>query len=42
MSVIFETMPLESAPSVALVLAGLCATVSALVSLGRVKFETAA
>jgi DHA2 family multidrug resistance protein-like MFS transporter len=41
MSVIFETMPLETAPSIALVLAGLCATVSALVSLGRVRFERA-
>ena len=27
--------------AIALVLAGLCATVSALVSLGRVRFETA-
>lgn len=40
MSIIFALVPLEHAPDFALVLAGLCAAVSALVSLSRVRFET--
>jgi DHA2 family multidrug resistance protein-like MFS transporter len=39
MSIIFQTMPLSSAPNVALVLAGICAAVSGLVSLSRARFE---
>ncbi len=39
MSIIFQTMPLSSAPNIALVLAGICAIVSGLVSLSRVRFE---
>tara|TARA_R110002012_G_scaffold77840_3_gene198307 strand:+ start:70057 stop:71430 length:1374 start_codon:yes stop_codon:yes gene_type:complete len=40
MSVIFVLVPLEQAPNFALVLAGLCTAVSALVSLSRARFET--
>jgi len=41
MSIIFETMPLSAAPNVALVLAGICAAISSLVSLSRVRHEVA-
>ena len=40
MSIIFATMPLSGAPNIALVLAGMCAAVAALVSLSRARFET--
>ncbi|MEZ2221733.1 MFS transporter [Rhizobium sp. RCC_161_2] len=39
MSIIFETMPQTGAPSVALVLAGICAAVSGGVSLSRARYE---
>lgn len=42
MSIIFEIMPVSTAPNFALVLAGLCAAVSALVSLSRARYETLA
>ncbi len=41
MSIIFETMPLSSAPNIALVLAAICAAVSAFVSLSRDRLEIA-
>ncbi|AVA25440.1 major facilitator superfamily protein (plasmid) [Rhizobium sp. NXC24] len=41
MSIIFEAMPQTSAPSFALVLAGICAAVSSCVSLSRARYETA-
>lgn len=41
MSIIFETMPLTSAPNFAIVLAGICAAASSLVSLGRARYEAA-
>lgn len=40
MSIIFALVPVVQAPGIALVLAGLCAAVSALVSLSRARFET--
>lgn len=40
MSIIFALVPLASAPGFALLLAGVCAAVSALVSLSRARFET--
>ncbi|MEM5472846.1 MFS transporter [Hoeflea sp. AS60] len=40
MSIIFALVPLANAPNMAMVLAGLCAAVSALVSLSRARFET--
>jgi DHA2 family multidrug resistance protein-like MFS transporter len=40
MSIIFGTMPLAGAPNFALVLAGICAAVSSLVSLSRARYET--
>jgi DHA2 family multidrug resistance protein-like MFS transporter len=39
MSIIFETMPQTSAPSIALVLAGICAAISSGVSLSRARYE---
>lgn len=41
MSIIFEIVPLAAAPDVALVLAGVCAAVASLVSLGRARYEVA-
>lgn len=41
MSIIFKTMPLSAAPNFALVLAGICAAMSSLVSLSRVRYEKA-
>tara|TARA_R110002020_G_scaffold134027_3_gene299072 strand:- start:6185 stop:7069 length:885 start_codon:yes stop_codon:yes gene_type:complete len=41
MSIIFALAPLADAPTVALAIAGLCAAVSALVSLSRARFEAA-
>ena len=41
MSIIFALAPLAHAPNIALVLAGLCAAASALVSLSRARFEIA-
>lgn len=40
MSIIFTTAATTNAPNVALVIAGLCVTVSALASFSRVRFET--
>jgi DHA2 family multidrug resistance protein-like MFS transporter len=39
MSIIFETMPQTSAPSIALVLAGICAAIASCVSLSRARYE---
>jgi DHA2 family multidrug resistance protein-like MFS transporter len=39
MSIIFETMPQTSAPSVALVLSGICAAIASCVSLSRARYE---
>lgn len=41
MSIIFATVPLTGAPSLALVLAGICAAVAGLVSLSRARYEGA-
>ncbi|MES0202340.1 MULTISPECIES: MFS transporter [unclassified Mesorhizobium] len=41
MSIIFATLPLTGAPSLALVLAGICAAIACLVSLSRARYETA-
>jgi len=38
MSIIFTLVPLAHAPSIALVIAGLCAAVSALISLSSLRF----
>lgn len=40
MSIIFVLVPVDNAPKIALVIAGACAAVSALVSLSRARFET--
>jgi DHA2 family multidrug resistance protein-like MFS transporter len=40
MSIIFETMPVATAPNVAIVLAGICAAIASLVSLSRARYET--
>jgi MFS transporter, DHA2 family, multidrug resistance protein len=40
MSIIFVLVPVGDAPAIALVIAGLCAAISALVSLSRARFET--
>ncbi len=41
MSIIFALVPVDHAPKIALVLAGLCAAVSAVISLSRARYETA-
>ncbi|GGA86597.1 multidrug MFS transporter [Brucella endophytica] len=41
MSIIFTVSPLTSAPSVALVLAGVCAAIASFVSFTRARYETA-
>ena len=40
MSIIFTLVPVDHAPKIALVIAGACAAVSALVSLSRARFES--
>jgi MFS transporter, DHA2 family, multidrug resistance protein len=41
MSIIFATLPLSTAPNFALVVAGICAAISSMISLSRVRHEVA-